>query len=119
MINSDNVVRGGLTPKYKDTDTLVKMLKYEFKNVLPNRGTKIIDQDGIKVTEYRTGYHEFMVTHVQMGKHVIDAVKCNFKSMAIAVVLKGKGFVNIDGFGNTVLEEHSSYYILPNNNFTL
>jgi mannose-6-phosphate isomerase len=35
MINSDNVVRGGLTPKYKDTDTLVKMLKYEFQNVKP------------------------------------------------------------------------------------
>jgi len=30
MVNSDNVVRGGLTPKYKDTKTLVEMLKYEF-----------------------------------------------------------------------------------------
>jgi mannose-6-phosphate isomerase class I len=31
MVNSDNVVRGGLTPKLKDTETLMKMLKYEFK----------------------------------------------------------------------------------------
>ena len=30
MVNSDNVVRGGLTPKLKDTETLVNMLKYEF-----------------------------------------------------------------------------------------
>ncbi len=25
MVSSDNVVRGGLTPKFKDTDTLVKV----------------------------------------------------------------------------------------------
>ena len=30
MVNSDNVVRGGLTPKLKDTEVLVSMLKYEF-----------------------------------------------------------------------------------------
>jgi mannose-6-phosphate isomerase len=25
MVNSNNVVRGGLTPKFKDTETLVKV----------------------------------------------------------------------------------------------
>ena len=29
MINSDNVVRGGLTPKLKDTKTLLSLLPYE------------------------------------------------------------------------------------------
>jgi len=29
MINSDNVVRGGLTPKMKDTQTLLSILPYE------------------------------------------------------------------------------------------
>jgi mannose-6-phosphate isomerase len=33
MVNSDNVVRGGLTPKFKDTNTLLNMVKYEFKEV--------------------------------------------------------------------------------------
>jgi mannose-6-phosphate isomerase len=28
MINSDNVVRGGLTPKLKDINTLLEMLPY-------------------------------------------------------------------------------------------
>lgn len=28
MANSDNVVRVGLTPKYKDVDTLIDMLTY-------------------------------------------------------------------------------------------
>ena len=40
MVNSDNVVRGGLTPKYKDTKTLVEMLKYEFTECRPTRGEK-------------------------------------------------------------------------------
>ena len=31
MVSSDNVVRGGLTPKFKDTETLQNMLIYEFK----------------------------------------------------------------------------------------
>jgi mannose-6-phosphate isomerase class I len=29
MINSDNVVRGGLTPKLKDADTLLRLLPYD------------------------------------------------------------------------------------------
>ena len=29
MINSDNVVRGGLTPKLKDTATLCEILPYQ------------------------------------------------------------------------------------------
>lgn len=29
MINSDNVVRGGLTPKLKDVKTLLEMLPYD------------------------------------------------------------------------------------------
>ena len=32
MINSDNVVRGGLTPKLKDVDTLVSMMPYDLKD---------------------------------------------------------------------------------------
>jgi mannose-6-phosphate isomerase len=28
MVNSDNVVRGGLTPKLKDVDTLMKLLPF-------------------------------------------------------------------------------------------
>jgi mannose-6-phosphate isomerase class I len=29
MINSDNVVRGGLTPKHKDTKTLLELLDFQ------------------------------------------------------------------------------------------
>ena len=42
MVNSDNVVRGGLTPKFKDTTTLLNMLKYEFKVVEPKKPEVLI-----------------------------------------------------------------------------
>ncbi len=33
MKNSDNVVRLGLTPKHKDTKTLLQILDYEDRNI--------------------------------------------------------------------------------------
>ena len=119
MGNSDNVVDGGLTSETKDSEILVNMLKYEFKDVIPSFGNKIVDTTNTKVTEYRTGSHECMLTHVEMGKQTTMALSCEFSSMAIACVIKGNAFINIDGFGNTVLEENTSYYILPKNKFTL
>lgn len=44
MVNSDNVVRGGLTPKFKDTKTLVEMLKYEFKERKQNSGEEMLSE---------------------------------------------------------------------------
>lgn len=44
MSSSDNVVRGGLTPKYKDTETLYQMLPYHTMNVerKPFTGTPLL-----------------------------------------------------------------------------
>jgi mannose-6-phosphate isomerase class I len=47
MANSDNVVRGGLTPKLKDKDTLFSMLPYDTvdssKPRGPTHGVVVID----------------------------------------------------------------------------
>lgn len=67
MVNSDNVVRGGLTPKFKDTQTLVDMLKYEFKDRKQNSGETILDADSNKIVQYKTGFDEFMVTNITMN----------------------------------------------------
>jgi len=56
MVSSDNVVRGGLTPKFKDTKTLQDMLIYEFRERKQNSGEKKVDEEGAKLTEYPTGY---------------------------------------------------------------
>lgn len=68
MVNSDNVVRGGLTPKYKDTKTLVEMLKYEFQDIKPTSGVQDTADDGaVQYTRYPTGYPDFMVTHLSIA----------------------------------------------------
>lgn len=67
MVASDNVVRGGLTPKFKDTETLVNMLKYEYKERKQNSGVELVNKDQTRVVEYKTGYAEFMITKVEMG----------------------------------------------------
>mmetsp|Transcript_2738 Transcript_2738/g.4678 ORF Transcript_2738/g.4678 Transcript_2738/m.4678 type:complete len:159 (-) Transcript_2738:297-773(-) len=64
MVNSDNVVRGGLTPKLKDTETLINMLKYEFKDRSQVGGNVTFDQGGARSAQYKTGFDEFMVTHL-------------------------------------------------------
>jgi len=57
MVNSDNVVRGGLTPKYKDTKTLVEMLKYKFQDIKPTGGIRdTADDEPVCFTRYPTGY---------------------------------------------------------------
>jgi len=57
MVNSDNVVRGGLTPKYKDTKTLVEMLKYKFQDIKPTSGIRdTADDEPVCFTRYPTGY---------------------------------------------------------------
>ena len=57
MANSDNVVRAGLTGKYKDIDTLLDIVRFDFKHCeILNPG-----QQPDEVT-YRTGAKEFEVS---------------------------------------------------------
>lgn len=69
MCNSDNTVRGGLTPKFKDTEILYEMLPYHNMEVerAPTQG-KVIQQTllGSTVTEYNSGYKEFRVLKIQI-----------------------------------------------------
>jgi len=111
MVSSDNVVRGGLTPKFKDTKTLVEMLKYEFKEVNPNSGIKLVDEGGATVKEYKSGFDEFKVTHISLQGGAAHIFHSN--SAAIAMVYGGPGTCSIEGLGEQQLEVFKPYMILP------
>lgn len=69
MCNSDNTVRGGLTPKYKDTDILFEMLPYhhmQSPKPAPLEGQVLISETGVIVTEYKSGFREFRLTKVEL-----------------------------------------------------
>ncbi|MFL7795039.1 MAG: mannose-6-phosphate isomerase, class I [Anaerolineae bacterium] len=61
MANSDNVVRAGLTPKFKDVETLVDILTYEMGPPPIIEG----DADAAEIV-YRTPAPEFQVSRLRM-----------------------------------------------------
>lgn len=88
MACSDNVVRAGLTPKWKDVDTLCSMLTYRMARpeILPG-----VDEDGNKVTLYRPPVPEFQLRRIRLRA----GEKCNLlasSSVGIMVCCEGKGF---------------------------
>lgn len=114
MVNSDNVVRGGLTPKYKDTKTLVEMLKYQFQEIKPTSGIRdTADDEPVQFTRYQTGYQDFMISHLNIEQPEENDFTHKFNSMAIAFVLSGSCKVEIEGFTPLSLEEKKAYMILP------
>lgn len=120
MVNSDNVVRGGLTPKFKDTKTLVEMLKYEFKERKQNTGETLMAEGSTKIVAYRTGYAEFMVTKIQMGpSEQAQSAEFIFNSLSIAIVLQGNAVANFENGQTVNIEDKECYFILPEHKFTL
>jgi len=89
MCNSDNTVRGGLTPKYKDTDVLFEMLPYHHMQAptpVPLEGQVLTSESrGVTVTEYKTGYREFRLTKVELEAGA--RVALSYRSMTMLAVV--------------------------------
>ena len=72
MANSDNVVRAGLTNKFKDVDTLLEILRYEFaKFNIINK-----EQKNDEVI-YKTSTKEFEVSSYSKKKGFVKSCKSN------------------------------------------
>lgn len=86
MACSDNVVRAGLTPKFKDVDTLVKMLTY--KSTLPK-----VTQ-GNRIDEFCTLYvppvDDFAIELIEVGPGQSYFVS-DVRSPSVLLVLDGSG----------------------------
>jgi len=71
MATSDNVVRGGLTPKLKDAKILVDMLTYNTGDITPYTG-EIIGEGGSSAKMYTSGFKEFNVIRVKFDANVSE-----------------------------------------------
>ncbi len=89
MANSDNVLRGGLTPKYIDVPELLKVLnfKYTEKSILNPKEIK----SGI--FEYETISREFVLKTYSVGKNNILEVENN-GSVEIILCIKGNAVIH-------------------------
>ena len=83
MANSDNVVRAGLTPKFKDVETLLDMLTYE------GAKPEIILPEGANPLSYSTPAEEFQLTKYSFDKDGTEKFTNN-NELLIGLVLKGK-----------------------------
>uniref|UniRef100_A0A6M2DFI1 mannose-6-phosphate isomerase n=1 Tax=Xenopsylla cheopis TaxID=163159 RepID=A0A6M2DFI1_XENCH len=93
MACSDNVIRAGLTPKFKDVDTLIKTLDYagyEAKDLLfkPKQVNKYIQI-------YQPPVPDFSVAKILVPAGTQEKVKCSFDSHSIIIVISGTAKSNI------------------------
>lgn len=83
MANSDNVVRGGLTPKFKDVPTLVEMLDYSVGRIRRLAAAEETE-GGISLRRYTPPVQEFRLEELR-GNGRGDAVRSESAEILLCV----------------------------------
>ena len=86
MANSDNVIRAGLTPKFKDIETLKEMARYE-----PGLRPVYQDDPDQPAFEYKVPVPEFMITRRTV--HTGDKTEHTGNQLRVVIVLEGQGSI--------------------------
>ena len=93
MACSDNVVRAGLTPKFKDVDTLVQMLTYSTGGPSIDAGAPFGDDP--RILRYTPPVPEFEVLMLQCDPG--DTLELKIKNVpAVFVIIEGTGKLDDD-----------------------
>ena len=105
MASSDNVVRAGFTPKFKDVKTLTTMLTYSYA---PISEQKMDPKDYTYVTLNQTGYssgssailydppiEEFSVVRTELKKQGAKATFEAIEGPSIIICTQGKGTISV------------------------
>ncbi len=83
MANSDNVVRAGLTQKFKDVETLTEILTYRLGEVAA------VHKDIAEYeTSYRTPADEFQISKLKLSKNTLNTISEN-DTVQIFLVAEG------------------------------
>jgi mannose-6-phosphate isomerase len=113
MGNSDNVLRGGLTPKHIDVPELLKILAPTAAAV-KLVATNVQISDGAKVTTYRTPTAPFELERIELEANATTTL--TDKKPQVVVVLRGRVRTAIANEPRTVgsLSSGDSAFIHPN-----
>ncbi|KAG0686527.1 Mannose-6-phosphate isomerase, partial [Pichia californica] len=117
MAASDNVIRAGFTPKYKDVDVLVECLTYATNDVEEQKLSPAPFERGsgdAKFALYNPPIDEFSVLQIVFK----DSGKAQMKGVegpSILIVTEGTGELSIKGETSSTLEafEGGVYFIAP------
>ncbi|KAF2643947.1 mannose-6-phosphate isomeras-like protein [Massarina eburnea CBS 473.64] len=120
MASSDNVVRAGFTPKFKDVDTLTSMLTYSYA---PISEQKMIPADYPYVTLNAPAYSssssallydppipEFAVVRTSLNKLDAKATFDPIQGPSIVLCTRGKGTISV-GPKTEKIEEGHVYFV--------
>jgi len=108
MACSDNVVRAGLTPKFKDVETLVNMLTYADGAPTVMNGIKV--NDFVKV--YQPPVEEFQLEKVELPPAAQTEVQPS-AGPGLVLVIGGEGWLAGVGSSRAPLYPGSIYYVQP------
>jgi mannose-6-phosphate isomerase len=100
MQSSDNVIRGGLTPKFIDKENFVKIFTETFYE-------PTLDSDFLNgINNYSPVNCPFSVKHIRTSEKFIVDIQAN----SMIIIIHGKGSLTIEGELYRV-EAYSSYFI--------
>ncbi|KAI9206928.1 mannose-6-phosphate isomerase [Polychytrium aggregatum] len=110
MASSDNVVRSGLTPKFKDVPTLVRMLTYNYGPA----DAQILRGDPYKATQYTRLYDppiaEFSILKTQLQQGQTETFE-GIAGPSILIVTSGGLLLTQEG--HEVAAEEGSVFFIP------
>ena len=111
MANSDNVLRGGLTPKHIDVPELIKHINFE--GIEPNvlKGTH--KENG--VINYPCPVKDFGISKIELKEN--EAYQSQSQSMEIIVIINGD--LEILGSNSLNAKKGETVAILPNENYKI
>jgi mannose-6-phosphate isomerase len=100
MAASDNVVRAGFTPKFKDVKNLVEMLTYSYAPVVEQKMTPLgfdrASGDNCKFTLFNPPIEEFAILESKIPKGAKGTIK-GLEGPSVLVATSGKGKITGDG----------------------
>lgn len=108
MANSDNVLRGGLTPKYIDVPELMKVLNFKEKGVNILSPGKKGDCESV----YPSSAEEFVLSVVSVKERMIYQSPAT-RSVEILICTAGKATITDPGQNSKLLVERGTSILIP------
>ncbi|KGG51666.1 mannose-6-phosphate isomerase [Mitosporidium daphniae] len=115
MTCSDNVVRAGLTPKFKDVPTLVEMLTYEGTSPQRFYVRKCVSDSPCTIL-YRPPIDDFALEEISVSS---SESSHTFDSESLLLVTEGQGMLLTAENEKYALSAGSSLYLFPETHFSL
>jgi mannose-6-phosphate isomerase len=115
MATSDNVVRAGLTPKFKDVDVLVSMLTYRYGSAESQKMTPV--KMGDHTLLYDPPIDEFSVAWTKMEANETETHK-PLAGPSIIIATSGRGTLVGDDNKEHELDEGYIYFVGANTALT-